>query len=98
VVINPPYFRKDPADDGERAWFAGANFEYFAALFAQLPMHTHAGSDVFMILGEDCEVAAVIERATAANLDLRLWRDGVLWLERQLIFSIHPSRSASSRN
>ena len=24
VVVNPPYFAKDPVDDAERAWFAGA--------------------------------------------------------------------------
>ena len=36
VVVNPPYFAKDPADDAERAWFAGADLGYFEQFFSGL--------------------------------------------------------------
>jgi Methyltransferase small domain len=36
VVVNPPFFAKDPDDDAERAWFAGAQLEYFERFFAGL--------------------------------------------------------------
>ena len=34
IVINPPYYKKDPKTDADHAWYCGANAEYFYKLFA----------------------------------------------------------------
>ena len=36
IVINPPYFPKNPKSEKEFAWFCGSDFEYFKKLFSQL--------------------------------------------------------------
>jgi release factor glutamine methyltransferase len=59
VVVNPPYFRKDPTELGEHAWHAGAEFQYFDRYFAGLAATTHALSTVLMVLGEFCDFDAI---------------------------------------
>ena len=43
VVVNPPYFAKDPVDDTERAWFAGTDLGYFERFFSGLGDHLVEG-------------------------------------------------------
>ena len=93
VAVNPPYFRKDPADVAERAWFAGANFEYFSAFFAQLASHSAPDSLVLMILGEDCDLSAIAAHAADHGFVMQLWRSGVVWFERQLVFTFETADS-----
>ena len=62
VVVNPPYFAKDPVDDAERAWFAGADLGYFDRFFAGLGDHLEAGPGVgttLMVLGEGCDTETI---------------------------------------
>ncbi len=55
VIINPPYYPNQPANEGEYAFFCGPKFEYFQKLFAQLPHFKNEQSTIFMILSEDCD-------------------------------------------
>jgi len=70
ILINPPYYPKTPANDAEKAWFCGADFEYFHRLFPALPHYFSPNSHVYMILSEDCEVKKI--RTIAASNQLRL--------------------------
>jgi hypothetical protein len=36
IVINPPYYKKDPGSYSDYAWNCGSNGEYFKKLFTQL--------------------------------------------------------------
>jgi release factor glutamine methyltransferase len=63
IVINPPYYPKDPTTTAEKAWFCGAEFQYFEKLFQQLPNYFNGSSNVFMILSEDCELDRIQEIA-----------------------------------
>ncbi len=71
VVINPPYYPRDPLSPAERAWFCGAHFDYFRALFPQLAA---AGRlpEVVMILSEECALAEIHRLATASGLRLEM--------------------------
>jgi release factor glutamine methyltransferase len=93
VVVNPPYFRKDPAEIGEHAWHAGAEFQYFDHLFAALPQHTHAGSTILMVLGEFCDLAAIsaaAERQRCAMTERR--RKTSKTLGQSVIYDITAER------
>ncbi|MFA6152641.1 MAG: methyltransferase [Chitinophagaceae bacterium] len=56
IIINPPYYPKAPKSIKEQAWFCGENFEYFEALFKQLPNFLGQENQTFMILSEDCKI------------------------------------------
>lgn len=56
VLINPPYFRKDPVDAPELAFFAGKNLEYFQKLFVQLPGYCHHQTQIWMTVAVDANL------------------------------------------
>jgi len=56
IIINPPYYPKQPKNSKEQAWFCGEHFEYFEQLFLQLPNHLTVETSCFMILSEDCDL------------------------------------------
>lgn len=57
VVVNPPYFRHEPSSELDHAFHAGAGFEYFHRLFAELGDHVRPGGEVLMALAEGCDAA-----------------------------------------
>jgi release factor glutamine methyltransferase len=59
IVINPPYYNRDPRDEEEYAWFCGSNFEYFNSLFNSLSNYIDNDSKVFMILSEVCDIQEI---------------------------------------
>lgn len=61
IVINPPYYKKDPKIEAEFAWYCGQNHEYFARLFDSLANHINNNSKVFMILSEVCDIDVITQ-------------------------------------
>ena len=56
VMVNPPYYPKDPKSESEKAWFCGEEFQYFEKLAAQLGNHLSKDGSAIMILSEDCKI------------------------------------------
>ncbi len=59
IVINPPYYPKDPKSDEEKAWFCGSEFQYFTRLFNSIFPFITSSSEVYMILSEDCDIQRI---------------------------------------
>lgn len=91
VVINPPFFARAPRSMSERAWFCGAGFEYFHALFEQLAALDLARTEVLMVLSEDCDEQGIRRVARAYGLDLQLRGTGQTWLERNAFLRVLPA-------
>lgn len=89
ILINPPYYPKAPANDKERAWFCGEDFEYFEKLFQQLP--NNLSSNTWMILSEDCEIDHIQQIATKNGLSFELLLEKSVVKEKNYIFSIQKS-------
>ena len=88
VLITPPYYKKDPKNDAEKAWYCGENMEYFELLFKSLALHIKADSTVLMILSEDCDIKGITQIANANHFKLSLNKTKVIWLEENYIFKI----------
>jgi release factor glutamine methyltransferase len=91
VLINPPFYARTPRSMPERAWFCGAGFEYFHALFAQLAALDLARIEVLMVLSEDCDEQGIRQTARSYGLDLQLRGAGQAWLERSAFLRAIPS-------
>lgn len=88
VIINPPYFPKDPKNESESAWFCGSDFQYFKKLFSQLSNYKTSNSIVLMILSEDCDVSRIKSIAEENNFNFSLvFQKKVLW-EENFIYRI----------
>lgn len=88
IIINPPYFPKDPKNESESAWFCGSDFQYFKKLFLQLSNYKTSNSVVLMILSEDCDVSRIKSIAEENNFNFSLvFQKKVLW-EENFIYRI----------
>ncbi|HEY8511514.1 MAG TPA: methyltransferase [Cyclobacteriaceae bacterium] len=57
IIINPPYYAKNPTTDADVAWYCGENFEYFEKLFKQLI--PYRDSNIIMVLTQACDVRRI---------------------------------------
>jgi release factor glutamine methyltransferase len=71
IIINPPYYPKDPKNIKEMAWFCGADFEYFKRLFSQLPKFLSEANQTFIILSEDCDLQRIDKNARENRITLK---------------------------
>lgn len=88
IVINPPYFFKDPLSDEQKAWYCGKNGEYFKKLFYQLPDFMHNKSQVYMILAQNCERDKIMQLAENFGLSVELMVQKKIWWETNYIYRI----------
>lgn len=88
VLINPPYYPKNPKDDAEKAWFCGVDFDYFKNLFPQLPAYFNPSGFVYMILSENCEIDKIKAIASESNLRFTAVFERQKWGEVTYIYRI----------
>jgi release factor glutamine methyltransferase len=70
ILINPPYYRKKPATDGEYAWYCGEHGEYFQRLFHQLNEYIHENTETLMVLCDGCDIESITKFAGENDLSL----------------------------
>ena len=89
IIINPPYYPKSPENIKQQAWFCGKEFEYFEALFQQLPPYLSKENTTYMILSEDCELEKIKSIASENKLTMELVYQTKKVGEKNFIFSLH---------
>jgi release factor glutamine methyltransferase len=96
VVVNPPYFAKDPSDDAERAWFAGADLGYFEDFFAGLGDHLVDDAQpgrALMVLSEGCDMEIIVAAARRNGFRMGVVSRTRVWLGMQVVWVIDPARA-----
>ena len=88
IVINPPYYPRNPANESEHAWFCGEDFQYFQKLFSQLGNFISADNQVIMILSEDCQLAHIQALAGERNITMSQILRKRVWGEENFIFQL----------
>lgn len=93
IIINPPYFDKNPIKDSQYAWYCGADHEYFKILFSQLRNYIDKNSKVIMILSEVSKVNSILEIAKKREIKMELVFQKRVFFEEQFIFEIIPDKN-----
>jgi release factor glutamine methyltransferase len=89
IVINPPYYARNPESEPDLAWYCGENFEYFQKLFASLYDHMHSDSQVIMVLTKGADVKTIEEKAKKHSFVLELLKENpVFFDERDFLFRV----------
>lgn len=88
IVINPPYYPKNPTSIAENAWYCGENFDYFEKLFSQLPKYSNDTNEVYMILSEDCKIDNITSIAKKNRLSLKCIFKKTVFKEVNYIYNI----------
>ena len=88
IIINPPYFPKNPKNEEELAWFCGNDFEYFKKLFYQLNNYKTKDTFVLMILSEDCDLQRITSIANENHFSMNIVFQKKVFGETNYIFRI----------
>jgi release factor glutamine methyltransferase len=91
IIINPPYYNRDPTVEEEYAWFCGSNFEYFQSLFNSLSNYIDKDSKIFMILSEVCDIQEIKSIGMENDFVWKLKMKKQFWGEKNYIFEINKS-------
>jgi release factor glutamine methyltransferase len=88
LLINPPFYPKDPTEIKDNRWFCGADFEYFKRLFPALERYINADSTVWMTLSDDCELQVIQDIAKSAGWEFDLKETRKQLMEINYLFQL----------
>lgn len=89
IAINPPYYKRNPITEADRAWYCGEQAEYFVHLFSQLADFINSNSLVLMVLSEDCDLKGIKEIAARHNFYFTEVKRKRIWMEMNYVFTIN---------
>lgn len=88
IIINPPYFPRDPNNENEQAWFCGSDFQYFKNLFKQIGNYISISTNTIMILSEDCEIEMIKSIAEENGFVLNEIQKTKVWNEWNYLYRL----------
>ncbi len=88
MLLNPPYYPRNPVSESEYAWFCGEDFDYFQKLFFQMGRFMKSTSKAIMVLSEDCNIEVIQSLALQNNFKWRLMEQKKIWFEENYLFEI----------
>jgi release factor glutamine methyltransferase len=59
IVINPPYYPRNPQTESENAFYCGEEYQYFERLYAGLEAVCTTETQLRMVLSEDCNLERI---------------------------------------
>ncbi len=86
VLINPPYYPKEPKNLEERAWYCGKDFDYFKNLFSQL--EKRMDTNTLMILSDTSDIKTIKKISNTYNLELKLLCSEKIAFEINYIYKV----------
>lgn len=92
IAINPPYYKKKPLTPKDHAWFCGENGEYFSSLFNSITAYMNPGTEILMVLIEDCDMEMIKGFAEKNGFVLHLVYTRKNILEKNFIFKIEKKK------
>ena len=88
IVINPPYYKKEPVSWSDYAWNCGENGEYFKKLFGQLKNFIRPNTKILMVLCDGCDIDMVKSMARENGFTMQTIFIKQNIIERNFIYSI----------
>ena len=92
IVINPPYYKKDPKSNSDYAWHCGSNGEYFKKLFAQLDSYMNSETRTYMVLCDGCDMEMIKAMAAENGFSMNVICVKKNMIEKNFIYSIEVSQ------
>jgi release factor glutamine methyltransferase len=88
IIVNPPYYKRNPVTELEHAWYCGEKGEYFTKLFSGLRKYIHPSSKTWMVLCDGCDLHMIRQSASEHGFSLNLIRQRRNLVETNFVFSI----------
>lgn len=89
IVINPPYYARDPQTESDLAWYCGKDFQYFRNLFKGLPQAVHPASQVIMVLTMGCDLKQIFAIGNSAGFRFQLLKEKKVFFDgKDMLYSL----------
>lgn len=92
ILINPPYYKKNPSSINDYAWYCGENGEYFQKLFEGLHHYITEKSVVLMVLCDGCDLKMIKGFAKQNSFGLKCVKTCTTIIEKNYIFKIQQDK------
>jgi release factor glutamine methyltransferase len=92
ILINPPYYPKNPITPADHAWYCGEDHNYFRRLFTGLRQHVQPRTRCLMVLADECDIPRITELAKDSGIELKRVRDRSFLWERNYIYAVEIAR------
>jgi len=92
IIINPPYYKKEPESNTDYAWNCGTNGEYFKKLFSQLKNYIHGKTKILMVLCDGCDIDMVRSIAGENGYTMQIILVKKNMIEKNFIYSIEVTQ------
>ena len=92
IVINPPYYMRNPRTYRDYAWCCGEHGEYFERLFREMKHYVHDGSEIYMVLFERADLELIENLAIQNGFGFTCVHTSQNMLEKNFIFKIYKER------
>lgn len=91
ILVNPPYYKKNPKNAEDHAWYCGENLEYFDALFSQAKNYIAEKSEMLMVLSDECDIPGIKSAASKHGWNCVQRLEKLIRWEKNYILSFnHP--------
>ena len=97
ILANPPYYPKNAENMAEYAFFAGEGLDYFQRFFGEATRFCHSGTQIWMVLSEDCRIQVIHECAHKAGFGSKTVAEQYHWGERLFIEVFCPDQLFSNQ-
>ena len=94
ILVNPPYYPRDPANDAERAFYAGTGLSYFNRFFEEVIPFCLDRTAILMILSEDCNWPAIQNFGTQSGFRDTIVAEKKHWGERLFVAEFRKKSTA----
>jgi release factor glutamine methyltransferase len=92
ILVNPPYYKKDPQTPEEHAWYCGSGLEYFHKLFLQSKGFVKQSAEMLMVLSDECDIEGIRSIAQKHGWKSEIKKEKLIRWERNFILSFKPER------
>lgn len=92
ILVNPPFYAKNPILEKEHAWYCGQDFEFFKKLFLQLN-ERGIKKCIYMTLSSDCELEKIKNIALEFKYSFYLIKTMKSISEENYLFEIRQNQN-----
>ncbi|PWT98996.1 MAG: methyltransferase [Bacteroidetes bacterium] len=86
IAINPPYYKRNPANSAEYAWCCGENGEYFQNFFGEVGKFCRPDSIILMVLCDGCDIDMILHMAKIKGFRFECLERRQNLLEKNFVF------------
>lgn len=89
ILVNPPYYAKQPMREEEFAWYCGEHHEYFIRFFTSLPSFITSKTNTVMVLSDVCNLPVIFRIGSEHNFEFVKLSEKNIWVDgKNYIFQI----------